>query len=424
MARIARRRLSSPTVYLILESCAAFLFTLIFTVDALYQVEVVRLSPFQLVLVGTILEATVFIFEIPTGVLADVKSRRLSIIIGYLLIGTGFLLQGSLPFFAPVAAAQVLWGLGFTFTSGATQAWVADEVGQERAGQAFLRGEQAARVGTLAAIPVSIALGSLRLNLPILLGGGLMILLAAFLTVAMAEEGFQPAPSNVRNPWRVMGKTVGDARQVVRRQPILWVLLAIGLFYGLYSEGLDRLWTPHLLWNFQSRLTERVQPVVWLGMIQAVTSVLSLIATEIARRRVDTGRATAIGRALVVSAGIIVTALAGFALSRSFGVAILLYWLVDVLRHLTFPLQTAWFNLSVDDPQVRATMFSASSQVDAIGQIAGGPAVGAVGNLSIRAALAVSALILSPVLPLYGVAIRRSGPAGASPQTRSGEQPG
>jgi DHA3 family tetracycline resistance protein-like MFS transporter len=98
-----------------------------------YHITVVRLNPLQLVLVGTILEGTVFLCEIPTGALADVKSRRLSIIIGYFLIGLGFVVEGSLPYFAAVAFAQVLWGLGYTFTSGATQAWIADEIGSERA---------------------------------------------------------------------------------------------------------------------------------------------------------------------------------------------------------------------------------------------------------------------------------------------------
>ena len=59
---------------------------------------------------------------------------------------------------------------------------------------------------------------------------------------------------------------------------------------------------------------------------------------------------------------------------------------------------------------MRATIFSVSGQADAIGQIAGGPAVGAIGNLSIRAALVTSAFLLSPVLPLYALAMRRSGP--------------
>ena len=52
-------------------------------------------------------------------------------------------------------------------------------------------------------------------------------------------------------------------------------------------------------------------------------------------------------------------------------------------------------------------MFSVGGQVDAIGQIAGGPLAGAIGNVSIRAALVGSALILSPALPLYSLATRR-----------------
>lgn len=80
-----------------------------------------------------------------------------------------------------------------------------------------------------------------------------------------------------------------------------------------------------------------------------------------------------------------------------------------LMRSIITPLYAAWFNLRIDDPRVRATMFSVSSQVDAIGQIGGGPVVGAIGNVSIRAALVTSALILSPVLPLYAYAIRRGG---------------
>jgi DHA3 family tetracycline resistance protein-like MFS transporter len=65
-------------------------------------------------------------------------------------------------------------------------------------------------------------------------------------------------------------------------------------------------------------------------------------------------------------------------------------------------------NLYIDDPQVRATMLSVSSQTDAIGQIVGGPFLGAIGNRSIRAALVVAAVILSPVIPLYAATRRRA----------------
>jgi DHA3 family tetracycline resistance protein-like MFS transporter len=396
------------TVYLILQFAGALLFSSIFTVDMVYQVTVVNLTPLQLVLMGTILEATIFVFEIPTGILADLRGRRISVVVGYAIMGAGFLVEGSLPFLWSVALAQVLWGFGYTFTSGAVEAWIADEVGEERAGVAFLRGSQAAGAGALVAIPLSVALGTVRVALPILIGGGLLVTLALWLALVMTEHGFKPVPAGERGRWRRMVQTVLDARQMTARQPALLILLAIGLFYGLYSEGLDRLWTAHLLDSFPVPFGGAIEPVIWVGAIRGVLIAGSIVATEVFRRRVDLQRSGPIGRALVGNAVVIIGALAAFGLTHSFWVAVGLFWLLSVARDVTEPLQAAWFNLQVDDPQVRATMFSVRGQVDAIGQIGGGPAVGLVGNASIRAALVTCAVILSPVLPLYGTAIRRS----------------
>ena len=116
-------------------ACAVY--RCIFTASSIYQVTVAGLTPLQLVLVGTTLELSVFIFEIPTGVVADVYSRRLSIIIGMFLIGLGFLVEGTFPIFWAILLAQVLWGVGYTFTSGATEAWITDEIGEAAAGQGF-----------------------------------------------------------------------------------------------------------------------------------------------------------------------------------------------------------------------------------------------------------------------------------------------
>jgi DHA3 family tetracycline resistance protein-like MFS transporter len=141
-------------------------------------------------------------------------------------------------------------------------------------------------------------------------------------------------------------------------------------------------------------------------LIGAVELLLGLAATEIARRRVDTNRPLPLARALMLNAVFIILALAGFGLARTFWIALTAYWLIGALRSIAAPLHTAWLNLSIDDPQVRATLFSVSGQADAIGQIAGGPAVGAIGNRSIRAALVTSAFLLLPVLPLYTLAMR------------------
>ncbi len=78
-----------PTYYILCFATDFFLWT-IFTMNQAYQVTVVGLNPLQLVLVGTTLEAFLFIFEVPTGIVADVYSRRLSLVIGYVLMGMGF----------------------------------------------------------------------------------------------------------------------------------------------------------------------------------------------------------------------------------------------------------------------------------------------------------------------------------------------
>jgi MFS transporter, DHA3 family, tetracycline resistance protein len=87
-----------------------------------YLYTVVKLNPLQLVLVGTVLEASAFVFEVPTGVVADTYSRRLSIIIGVLVPGVSFLLLGLAHFFPLILFSQAICGLGYTFLSGATDA--------------------------------------------------------------------------------------------------------------------------------------------------------------------------------------------------------------------------------------------------------------------------------------------------------------
>src|SRR5439155_6816263 len=96
----------AKTVYLILSSASSFFFTTIFTINLVYQLQVAHLDPLQLVLVGTVLEITVFLTQVPTGGLADVYSRRLAVIVGLALIGVGSLLEGSIPQFWAILLAQ------------------------------------------------------------------------------------------------------------------------------------------------------------------------------------------------------------------------------------------------------------------------------------------------------------------------------
>jgi DHA3 family tetracycline resistance protein-like MFS transporter len=114
----------------------------------------------------------------------------------------------------------------------------------------------------------------------------------------------------------------------------------------------------------------------------------------------------------LITAGLII-ALLVLAWTKTFGIALLAVWTVGTTRTLIDPMYTAWVNRRLDS-HVRATVISMSSQVDALGQVAGGPVVGVIGNLlSVKAAISFSGLILSPVLGLYARFIKKEAQAGS-----------
>src|SRR3954454_23024466 len=123
-------RKNAATVYAIYSAGDGFLFRMIFTVYAIFVVLTLGFTPFQLVLLGTILEGTYLLCEVPTGVVADTVSRRLSVAIGLVGSGVAFLVLGVAHSFLVAALSQVTWGVFASFQSGADVAWLTDELGE------------------------------------------------------------------------------------------------------------------------------------------------------------------------------------------------------------------------------------------------------------------------------------------------------
>lgn len=398
-------------VFLILRGGHGFLNSLIFTVNLIYQVETVGLNPLQLVLVGTTLELSAFLFEVPTGVVADVYSRRLSIVIGTALVGVGFLLEGSLPLFWAVLLAQVIWGLGYTFTSGALQAWLADEIGEEASGPVFLRASQVGQVADFIGIGVSVWLAQTWLQLPIISGGLLYIALAVYLALRMPEKGFSPAPPEERETWQQMIGTARNGVRTVRGHSVLLVLMGLGLVSGLYSEGYDRLWTPHLLDNFTFPVLFGLSAVVWFGVVRAGSALLGIASNEIARRLRTTSEQRRIINGLTLLYALLLVGLLVLAWAGSFWLALLALWLISLSRSTIGPLESAWIVQNTRS-RSRATVISLWGQMNAIGQIGGGPFVGWIGTVArLPLALTVSAFFLLPAQLLLALARRVRGQA-------------
>ena len=112
------------------------------TLFSVYLIVDAGLDPFRLLILGTVLEASVLVFEVPTGVVADVVSRRLSVIVGLFVIGAGLFLTGAFESFGLLVLGSTLWGLGWTFVRGAEEAWIADEVGEDEAAKLYLGGRR------------------------------------------------------------------------------------------------------------------------------------------------------------------------------------------------------------------------------------------------------------------------------------------
>jgi DHA3 family tetracycline resistance protein-like MFS transporter len=107
-------------------------------------------------------------------------------------------------------------------------------------------------------------------------------------------------------------------------------------------------------------------------------------------------------RILILTSGLLVLSLAGFAAVRSLWLSIGLFILITILRETNYPLFTAWTNRHLES-QTRATVLSMTSLVDAVGQIGGGPWVGWIARqVSMQTALLTSAGLLSPVLLVLG----------------------
>ncbi|MBA3426087.1 MAG: MFS transporter [Rubrobacter sp.] len=410
-------------VYLGIKGAFALFFMLWATVASVYRIEVVELDPLRLVLLGTALEVAVLIFEVPTGVLADTYGRRRSVITGFLLMGSGFALEGAIPTFAAVLAAQAIWGVGYTFISGALEAWIADEAPERDLGRVYLRGEQADYIGSLIGVFGSVLLAQFFfLNVPLLTGGLLTIALGAALFVVMPERRFRPSPRQGRSSLQQVRETARGGVRLVRSRPVLLILLAVAVFSGMSDEGFDRLYAKHFLDGLGLPSLGTLEPVVWFGIINAGTLILSYLAAEVVGRRLNVGDTAVAARLLLVLNALTIVGMLAFALAGSFALALAAFWAASLTRTLSEPLYLTWLNEGLD-PSVRATVISMGSQSGALGEASAGPVIGAVGNLAgVRAALTVAAIILSPALLLYVRAIRHRDSEGANPPGSKGAE--
>jgi MFS transporter, DHA3 family, tetracycline resistance protein len=417
-----RQRLDAVKVFYGMEFFDTLGMQAAFTVWAVYLVQDVGVNPLQLVLLGTVSEIAIFLFEVPTGVVADTYSRRLSIIIGMIMAGASLILFGLVPVYWVIVVAAIVRGIAGTFMSGAWEAWITDEHGVDGIGRVFLRGTQFSYLGAIVGAGLGVAIATQHLGAGIVFGGVVSVATGIVCIFVMPEHGFVRKPVEERtSPLRAMTTTAVTGGRLVRGHNILLLIVGITFFAGAASEGLDRLWEAHLIRDVGLPELFGLDPVVWFGVFNIAGLVAGIVITSFLVTRFEYADNSKLARTLLGLTVVLSVSVVLFGLAASFAVAAVTYLVARLVRRLKDPLYSTWLNKNVEDSSVRATVNSIASQADAIGEVAGGPAIGVVGTVaSLRAALVATGLLLTPTIALFVRALRHGG---REPELEEAEAP-
>ena len=345
-------------------------------VTSLYLVVVADLSAFQLVFLGTAMELTVLLSEVPTGVIADTVSRKWSIVISHVLMGLGMLVTGFVTAFGALVIAQMLWGFGWTFSSGADVAWVTDELDDpsriDRVLTARARWQQyGAAFGMVGFGTVAWATS---LGTAIVLAGAVMIGLGAYVVVRFTEHAFTPTREN---RWQESVSIARRGLALARNDREIMLVFGATLLINSGAEAFDRLFPKRLV---DLGFPQDPDPIVWFTALGIVTLAVGAIALRIVEVRidgVDVARRVYAVACLIGAVGLIVLAHAPNDVVGMAGVLVVGGVAWTIVRSVS----VIWVNRrSTSD--VRATVQSFLGQAESTGEIAGGLALGVLAQVS------------------------------------------
>lgn len=376
-------------LYLNWQMSRSFAFRGYWLVTSVYLVIVADLTPFQLVIMGTAMEVTVLVSEVPTGVLADTVSRRSSIVVSHVLMGVGMLVTGLVTDFGALVATQMVWGFGWTFASGADVAWITDELDDEARIDRLLAID--ARRRHYGAIAGMVGFGALAwvagMGAAIVASGAVMLALGLVVAFRFTEHNFAPTPEN---RWRESVAIFRRGVALGRADHEILLVLAVTLLVNSGAEAFDRLHPKRLI---DLGFPEAPDPIVWFTALGIATLAVGAFALRIVEARIDregAPRLALLGACVAGAAGMIILAHAPNEVAGIAGTLLVGGVAWTVLRTVS----SIWVNRRTTS-DVRATVQSFLGQTESVGEIAGGVAMAVVAQAaSITVALTASAGLL------------------------------
>lgn len=406
-------------VYLLLTLLTTLATSFIWGINTLFLLDA-GLSNTEAFAANAFFSIGMVIFEVPTGVVADTRGRRFSFLLGAatLLLATLLYLamwQVQAPFIG-WAVASILLGLGFTFFSGATEAWLVDALGatgfKGNLETVFGRGQT---VGGIAMLTGSVLGGVVaqltNLGVPFVLRAimlGVALVAAWFL---MRDLGFKPK-TDVSTMSAVRDVARGSIDGGLRNRPVRWLMLAAPFtggvgFYAFYAMQ------PYLLELYGDPNAYSIAGLA--AAIVAGAQIVGGLSVPIVRRffRLRT-------EALLLGLGLNTLILLGIGAAGglkdqlgmgAFYLAIILLVLWALVFAISMPIRQAFLNGLIPSEQ-RATVLSFDSLMGSVGGAVSQPALGRVADLSgYAASYLVAAGINALALPFVFLARREQAPS-------------
>ena len=372
--------------------------SLIWGVNTLFLLDA-GLSNLEAFAANAFFSAGMLIFEIPTGVVADTVGRRASYLLGTVTLAVTTLLYWMLwvwhsPFWA-WALVSVLLGLGFTFFSGAVDAWLVDALkATSYTGSLETVFGRAQIVGGVAMLSGSVLGGVIaqvtNLGVPFLLRGAILLVMFVVAALLMRDLGFTPDRSE--SPLRATRTVLrASIRYGLGDPPVRWLMLAspftagvgIYVFYALQPYLLE-------LWGDEEAYTVAGLAAALVSGTAILGGTLAPWVRKLFRRRTSTILLATITSALV---------LVGIGLVRNFWVAVVLVALWGIASAIDDPVHRAYLNDMIPSKQ-RATVLSFDSLMGSAGGVAVQPVLGRVADIGgYGASLVWSGVISAAAVP-------------------------
>jgi DHA3 family tetracycline resistance protein-like MFS transporter len=373
-----------------------------------YQIDL-----FQIALLAAVFEASILLLEIPTGLVADMFGRRISMILSAavsVLSGAIFIF---FPFLAGFIVAEIVAGLGETLRSGALEAWLVDSLKHEgredRQKHAFAQGTKFKTAGNLCGLILGGYLASLDMKLLWVPFTVISLGLCLFLVLRMKEH-YRPEKTNRTSVSTSMTETIKQSLRVLRSQTLILGLLLLALFSEFSFETISQYWQVHFGENL-------LIPTAYFGWILAGASVVTILFVgKVARLSERLKRDVTF---LVVLEAILLGSLLFISLAVSPVLAVVFFVLLQASVNFKEPILLDVFNRHIPSEQ-RATLLSFKSLVGSGGEVLAGLCIGVVAQkfgLRITFGLGSAVLLLGLIAFLLIVTsgFQRSRPTSDNP---------